>query len=305
MLSFRRREAVYGWLFILPAVVGLVFFQLGPVLVSLYLSFTNYDIVSAPKWIGLANYERLAGVDQLYVKSLGVTAYYSLLSIPLSLLVAYLTALLMNRKVSGVYVYRTLWYLPSLVPATVNGVLWLWLLNRDFGPINYFLRLVGLPAPAWLSDPAWTVPSLVLVHLWAVGNSVLIFLAGLQGVPQHLYEAAEVDGATWWHKLLHVTLPMTSSIIFFNLVIGVIQSFQVFALVYTLYTPSATEATTAGPENAGLVYVLYLYRNAFLYFKNGYASAMAWVLLLIIAALTLVVFRTQGRWVYYESSRRK
>jgi multiple sugar transport system permease protein len=247
----------------------------------------------------------LAGVDRLYLKSLGVTAYYSLLSIPLSLLVAYLTALLMNRKVAGVYVYRTLWYLPSLVPATVNGVLWLWLLNRDFGPVNYFLRLAGLPAPAWLSDPAWTVPSLVLVHLWAVGNSVLIFLAGLQGVPQHLYEAAEVDGATWWHKLRHITLPMTSSIIFFNLVIGVIQSFQVFALVYTLYTPSATEATTAGPEDAALVYVLYLYRNAFLYFKNGYASAMAWVLLLIIGALTLVVFRTQGRWVYYEASRRR
>jgi len=305
VLGFRRREAVYGWLFVLPAVLGLICFQFGPVLASLYLSFTNYDIVSAPKWIGLANYERLAGVDRLYVKSLGVTAYYSALSIPLSLLVAYLTALLMNRKVTGVYVYRTLWYLPSLVPATVNGVLWLWLLNRDFGPVNYFLRLAGLPAPAWLSDPAWTVPSLVLVHLWAVGNSVLIFLAGLQGVPQHLYEAAEVDGATWWHKLRHITLPMTSSIIFFNLVIGVIQSFQVFALVYTLYTPSPTEATTAGPEDAALVYVLYLYRNAFLYFKNGYASAMAWILLLIIGALTLVVFRTQGRWVYYEASRRR
>lgn len=304
MLTFRRREAAWGWVFVLPAILGLVFFQLGPVLASLYLSFTNYDIVSAPKWIGLANYERLAGVDQLYVKSLGITAYYSALSIPLSLLVAYLVALLMNQRVRGISVYRTLWYLPSLVPATVNGVLWLWLLNRDFGPVNYFLRLVGLPAPAWLSDPGWTVPSLVLVHLWAVGNSVLIFLAGLQGVPQHLYEAAEVDGATWWHKLRHITVPMTSSIIFFNLVIGVIQSFQVFGLVYTLFTPSATEATTAGPENAALVYVLYLYRNAFLYFKNGYASAMAWVLLLIIAALTLVVFRTQGRWVYYESGRR-
>ena len=304
MLSFRRREALFGWLFVLPAVVGLFTFQLGPVVASLYLSFTNYDIVSAPRWIGLGNYERLAGGDQLYVKSLGVTAYYSLLAIPLSLLVAYLVALLMNQKVGGISVYRTLWYLPSLVPATVNGVLWLWLLNRDFGPVNYFLRLVGLPAPAWLSDPNWTVPSLVLVHLWGVGNSVLIFLAGLQGVPQHLCEAAEVDGATWWHKLRHVTIPMTSSIIFFNLVIGIIQSFQVFGLVYVLFTPSATEATTAGPENAALVYVLYLYRNAFLYFKNGYASAMAWVLLLIIAAPTVLVFRTQGRWVYYEASRR-
>jgi multiple sugar transport system permease protein len=305
MTAFRRVEAFWGFVFVLPAVLGLLIFQLGPVLASLYLSFTSYDIVSPPKWIGFANYQRMFTEDLLYRKSLGVTTYYSLLSIPLSLVVAYLIALLMNQRVRGIAVYRTLWYLPSLVPATVNGVLWLWLLNRDFGPVNYFLRLVGLPAPAWLSDPSWTIPSLVLVHLWAVGNSILIFLAGLQGVPQHLYEAAEVDGATWWDKLRHVTLPMTSSIVFFNLVIGIIQSFQVFALVYTLYTPSPTEATSAGPENAALVYVMYLYRNAFQNFRNGYASAMAWVLLLIIMALTLVVFRTQGRWVYYEATRRK
>jgi multiple sugar transport system permease protein len=305
MISFRRREAIFGWIFILPAAIGLVVFQLGPVLASLYLSFTNYDIVSPPKWIGIANYTKLATADSLYLKSLTVTAYYSALAIPLSLLVAYLIALLMNQKVRGISVYRTLWYLPSLVPATVNGVLWLWLLNRDFGPVNFFLRLAGMPAPAWLSDPQWTVPSLVLVHLWGVGNSVLIFLAGLQGVPQHLYEAAEVDGATWRHKLWNITIPMSSSIIFFNLVIGIIQSFQVFALVFALFTPTATEATTAGPEDAGLVYVLYLYRNAFLYFRNGYASAMAWVLLLIITLFTLIVFRSQGRWVYYEGGQQK
>lgn len=305
MLNFRRREAVWGWLFVAPAVLGLLIFQLGPALVSLYLSFTSYDIVSPPRWIGLANYERLFTEDKLYQKSFGITAYYSLLAIPSSLIVAYLVALLMNQRVRGISVYRTLWYLPSLVPATVNGVLWLWLLNRDFGPVNYFLRLFGLPAPAWLSDPAWTVPSLALVHLWGLGNSVLIFLAGLQGVPQHLYEAAEVDGATWWHKFRNITIPMTSSIIFFNLVMGIIQSFQVFSLVYMLYTPPATEQGSAGPENAALVYVIYLYRNAFQNFRNGYASAMAWVLLLIIVALTLIVFKSQGRWVYYESSRKK
>lgn len=305
MLTFRRKEALWGWFFVLPAVLGLILFQLGPVIASLYLSFTNYDIVSTPRWIGLANYERLFTEDRLYMKSLGITAYYSLLAIPSSLVVAYLVAMLMNMKVRGISIYRTLWYLPSLVPATVNGVLWLWLLNRDFGPVNYFLRLGGLPAPAWLSDPSWTVPSLALVHLWGLGNSVLIFLAGLQGVPQHLYEAAEVDGATWWHKFWNVTIPMTSSIIFFNLVMGIIQSFQVFSLVYMLYTPPATEAGTAGPENAALVYVIYLYRNAFQNFRNGYASAMAWVLLLIIVALTLIVFRTQGRWVYYEASKKR
>ncbi len=185
MTAFRRAEATWGIMFVLPAVLGLLFFQLGPVLASLYLSFTSYDIVSPARWIGPQNYQRLFTEDLLYRKSLGVTIYYSVLSIPLSLLVAYLVAMLMNQRVRGISVYRTLWYLPSLVPATVNGVLWLWLLNRDFGPLNYFLRLVGLPSPAWLSDPDWTVPSLVLVHLWGVGNSVLIFLAGLQGVPQH------------------------------------------------------------------------------------------------------------------------
>lgn len=305
LARFRFREAIFGWLFITPAVLGLIVFQFGPVLASLYFSFTNYDIVSPPKWIGLANYQRLFTTDQLYVKSLTVTAYYSVLAIPLSLLVAYLVALLMNQKVHGISVYRTLWYLPSLVPATANGVLWMWLLNRDFGPVNFFLKLAGLPAPAWLSEPGWTVPSLVLVHIWGVGNAVLIFLAGLQGVPQHLYEAAEVDGATWWHKFWNVTVPMTSSIIFFNLVMGIIGTFQVFSIVYIIFTPSATEVSTAGPENAGLVYVLYLYRNAFQYFKMGYASAMAWILLLIILALTLLVFRSQGRWVYYEAARRK
>jgi multiple sugar transport system permease protein len=303
-LRYRLQEALIGWAFILPAVLGLLFFQLGPVLASLYFSFTNYDIVTPPKWVGLTNYVRLFTADRLYIKSLTVTAYYSALAIPLSLVVAYLVALLMNQRVRGISLYRTLWYLPSLVPATANGVLWLWLLNRDFGPVNFFLRLAGLPAPAWLSDPNWTVPALVLVHLWGVGNAVLIFLAGLQGVPQHLYEAAEVDGATWWHKFRHVTLPMTSSIIFFNLVMGIIGTFQVFSIVYIIFTPPATEIGTAGPENAALVYVLYLYRNAFQYFKMGYASAMAWVLLLIILTLTLLVFRSQGRWVYYEAVRR-
>ena len=297
------RESLFGWLFVLPAVLGLALFNLFPVVASAYLSFTSYDVVTPPKWIGLANYVRMFGGDGLYVKSLQVTAYYSALSIPLSLLVAYVIALLMNQRVHGISVFRTCWYLPSLVPAVANGALWSWLLNRDFGAVNYPLKLLGLPAPGWLLDPEWTVPSLVLIHLWGVGNSVLIFLAGLQGVPQHLYEAAEVDGANWWHKFANVTVPMTSSIIFFNLVIGIIQSFQVFSLVYILFTPPAVETGTAGPENAALVYVLYLYRNAFQYFRQGYACAMAWVLFVIIMALTVIAFRSQGRWVYYEAAK--
>jgi multiple sugar transport system permease protein len=303
--SLHRGEWLAGWLFILPCVLGLLIFRLFPVVASLGLSFTSYDIVTAPTWIGLANYQKMFFDDALYLKSLQVTAYYSAMAIPLSLVVAYGIALLMNQQVRGISIFRTCWYLPSLVPAVANGALWGWLLNRDFGPVNYPLKMLGFDPPGWLVDPEWTIPSLVIIHLWGVGNAVLILLAGLQGVPQHLYEAAEVDGATWWDKFRNVTLPMTSSIIFFNLVIGIAQSFQVFALVYVLYTPPAIETGTAGPENAALVYVLYLYRNAFQYFRHGYASAMAWVLFLIIMALTVLAFRSQGRWVYYEAGQSK
>jgi len=298
------QEALFGWLVVTPAVLGLIIFSLYPVVTSLYLSFTRYDIVSPPQWIGLQNYVKLTTGDMLYRKSLGVTVYYSLLAIPSSLIVAYSIALLMNQRVRGISVYRTCWYLPSLVPGVAVAMLWGWLLNRDFGPINYPLKLLDLPAPGWLIDPQWTVPSLVLIQLWGVGNAVLIFLAGLQGVPQHLYEAAEVDGAGWWHRFRNVTLPMTTPIIFFNLIIGIIQSFQVFTIVYALFANDPiTSNGEAGPENAAMVYVLYLYRNAFQNFQNGYASAMAWVLFLIITVLTIIAFRTQGRWVYYETKK--
>ena len=292
-------------MFILPAVLGLLMFRLFPVVASLYLSFTTFDIVTAPKWVGFANYVKMFTDDGLYIKSLQVTAYYSALAIPLSLVVAFSIALLMNQRVKGISFFRTAWYLPSLVPAVANGALWGWLLNRDFGPINYPLKVAGFDPPGWLVDPEWTIPSLVLIHLWGVGNATLILLAGLQGVPQHLYEAAEVDGASWWDKFCNVTIPMTSAIIFFNLIIGIAQSFQVFALVYVLFTPPAIETGTAGPENSALVYVLYLYRNAFQYFKHGYASAMAIVLFLLIMLLTYIAFRSQDRWVYYEAQSAK
>jgi multiple sugar transport system permease protein len=293
-------EAVEGWLFVAPAVLGLVIFNAIPVVASFGLSFTKYDIVSAPTFVGLDNYVGLLTRDRLFGKSAGITLQYAALSIPLSVLVAYIIALLMSQEVRGIGVYRTLWYLPSLVPAVVTGALWGWLLNKEFGPINYPLKLLGLPAPGWLVDPEWVVPSLVLIRLWAMGNAVLIFLAGLKGVPEHLYEAATVDGANWWHKFRHVTLPMTSSIIFFNLVMNIIGAFQVFSVVFVIYSAGRT-GQTAGPANSALVYVLYLYRNAFAYFRNGYACAMAWILFMVIMALTFLAFRTQKLWVYYET----
>ncbi|MEM7033372.1 MAG: sugar ABC transporter permease [Chloroflexota bacterium] len=296
-LSFE--ETMFGWLFIIPAVLGLVLFKLGPVLASLYLSFTKYEIISSPRWIGFANYTKLVG-DDLWLKSIEVTIRYVLLSVPLTLIAAYLIALLMSRNVKGINTYRTIWYLPSVVPIVASATIWRWGLNPEFGPINYPLKLVGIPAPRWLTDPDWIIPSIVFISLWSLGNTVLIFLASITGVPKSYYEAAEVDGAGPWAKFRHVTVPMTSSIIFYQLIVNIINSFQVFGIAYVLFV-SNPSASSAGPDNAALFYVLYMFRNAFGYFRNGYASAMAWILFVVVMLLTWLLFYSQSRWVYYET----
>ncbi|MFZ4658389.1 MAG: carbohydrate ABC transporter permease [Caldilineaceae bacterium] len=301
-LPFYRRlsfeETFWGWLFVIPAVLGLLLFRFGPVLASLYFSFTKYDILSPPQWVGLANYRTMLA-DEYWQKSIQVTLNYTVLFIPLSLLVAYSIGLLMSQELRGITVYRTMWYLPSLVPTVASAIVWRWALNPEFGPVNYPLRLLGLDVPGWLTDPDWIIPSVVLIQLWGLGNAALIFLAAIKGVPATFYEAAEVDGANAWVKFCQITLPMTSSVIFFQLIMSVIASFQVFGVAYILFSGQTT-SDPAGPGNAALFYVLYTFRNAFGYFKNGYASAMAWVMFLVILLLTLILFRTQKRWVYYE-----
>lgn len=296
-LSFE--ETFWGWAFILPAVLGLLIFKLGPVLASLGLSFTKYEIISAPSWIGLANYTRLIN-DDLWLKSVWVTLKYVGLFVPSAMVTAYAIALLMSRDLRGINFYRTIWYLPSVVPAVASATIWRWGLHPEFGPINYPLKLFGLPAPRWLTDPDWIIPSIVFISLWGLGNTVLIFLASIKGVPPTFYEAAEVDGANAWERFRHVTLPLTSSIIFYQLIVSVIGSFQVFGVAYVLFVTNPS-ASSAGPDNAALFYVLYMFRNAFGYFRNGYASAMAWVLFVVIMALTALLFYSQNRWVYYES----
>lgn len=296
-LSFE--ETLFGWLFIVPAVLGLLFFRLGPVFASLYLSFTKYEIITAPKWIGFANYTKLVN-DALWLRSIEVTLWYVSLFVPLSLTCAYTIALLMSRNVRGITSYRTLWYLPSVVPVVASATIWRWGLNPEFGPINYPLKVLGLPAPRWLTDPDWIVPSIVFIGLWGLGNSVLIFLASITSVPRTFYEAAEVDGANLWARFRHVTLPLTSSIIFYQLIVTVINSFQVFGVAYVLFV-SNPSASSAGPDNAALFYVLYMFRNAFGYFRNGYASAMAWILFLVVMLLTIILFYSQRSWVYYET----
>lgn len=296
-LSFE--ETFWGWLFIVPAVLGVLFFKLGPVLASLALSFTKYEIISSPKFIGVANYSKLM-TDDLWLKSVEVTLRYVLYFVPTSMIAAYAVALLMARNVSGINLYRTIWYLPSVVPVVASAVIWKWGLHPEFGPINYPLKVLGLPAPRWLTDPDWIIPSIVFISLWALGNTVLIFLASIKGVPRSLYEAAEVDGAGAWTRLRHITIPMTSSIIFYQLIVTIIGSFQVFGIAYVLFVTNPS-ASSAGPNNAALFYVLYMFRNAFGYFRNGYASAMAWVLFVVIMLLTWLLFYSQKRWVYYEA----
>jgi multiple sugar transport system permease protein len=291
-------ETFWGWAFIIPAVLGLILFRFAPVLASLYFSFTKYDILSPPQWIGLTNYRGLVN-DTYWLKSIQVTLNYTILFIPLSLIVAYIIGLLMSQELRGISFYRTMWYLPSLVPTVASAVVWRWALNPEFGPVNYPLRALGYDAPGWLTDPDWIIPSVVLIQLWGLGNAALIFLAAIKGVSPTYYEAAEVDGANAWVKFWWITLPMTSSVIFFQLIMTVIASFQVFGVAYILFSGQTT-SDPAGPGNAALFYVLYTFRNAFGYFKNGYASAMAWSMFVVILLLTFILFRTQKRWVYYE-----
>lgn len=299
-----RRQTLDGYLLASPAILGLLIFTAYPVIYTFYLSFTDYKFVDTPTWIGLANYREMLFHDDLFRKSLVQTLYYCAVSIPLTLIGSFFVAILLNQGVRGISIYRTIWYLPTLVPAAAAAALWRWILNRDFGIVNDLLYRLGLPTPGWLVEPQWTIPALAIVAFWTgLGGTMLIFLAGLQGVPTHLYEAAELDGANAWNRLRNITIPMMSPIIFFNLILGIIGSFQAFTTVYLIYTPTGGSGS-AGPSNSALLYLVYLYRNAFQYFRVGYAAALSWALFLVIVILTLIMFRLQRRWVYYETEAR-
>jgi len=277
----------------MPWILRFLWLDLGPFIASLYLSFTEYSVLSSPKWIGLDNFIRALTDDRLFWKSVWNTVYYAGVSVPLGLIMGFSVALVLNSKIRGVTIYRTCFYLPSIVPSVASAVLWLWLLNASrIGLLNYALGKVGIEPINWLGDPAMAKPSLILMSLWGVGGGMIIYLAGLQSIPEHLYEAAEIDGANWWQRLHRITIPLMTPTIFFNLIMGIIGSFQVFNAAFII--------TQGGPANATLFYMLYLYNNAFSYFKMGFASALAWMLFVIILALTVIVFRTSGRWVYYE-----
>ena len=291
-----RREALIGYLFISPWLIGFLVFLAGPIVASLALSFTRYKPGQLPVWMGLDNYARMFG-DDLFYHSLRVTTVYTLLSVPTGLIVALGLAMLLNQKVPGQRFFRTIFYMPSLISGVAVALVFAWIFNARYGIVNYALSLIGLPGPNWLSDPDWTMYAFVIMSLWGVGGTVVIFIAALQGVPVALYEAADLDGASPWRKFLNITLPMISPVVLFALVTGVIATFQTFSVAYII--------TQGGPANASLFYLLYLYRNAFSWFEMGYASALAWLLFLIIAVCTAILLRSSNMWVHYEGLGKK
>ena len=294
-LSLARREALTFYLLISPWLLGLVIFVLGPMIASLFISFTRWDLLSPAKFVGLQNYEKMFTRDPLFWQSLKVTVLYTLVYVPLELVGGLVLALLMNQKLRFRGVFRTIYYLPSVLPGVAFVVLWMWILNPDVGLINTLLSYVGIQGPRWLADPQWALPALLMMSLWGLGRTMVIYLASLQGIPQHLYEAAAIDGANTWQCFWKITLPMLTPTLFFNLVLSVISTFQTFT--------SAFVATDGGPLDSTLFYVLYLFRQAFQFFNMGYASALAWILFLLILGLTLVIVRSADRWVYYEGGR--
>ena len=293
MSRLARREAIEGYIGISPWLIGFAIFMAFPILASLGLSFTNWRITVAPEWVGLRNYIRMFTTDPDFYQSLKVTFTYVAISLPLNLVVGLCLAMLLNAKVPALGFFRTLFYLPVVLSGVSVALMWMWLLNPDYGVVNTLLALIGIQGPQWFWHPNTALLSVALMSLWRVGGSVIIYLAGLQNVPPHLYEAAEMDGAGFWAKLFNVTLPMLTPTIFFQLVMELIEAFRVFTAVYVI--------TNGGPVRSTLFYMFYMFRSAFVDFEMGYASALAWLISVIIMAFTLLVFKSSALWVYYES----
>ncbi len=290
-------EEIDFYIGISPWLIGFLLFTGGPILASLGISFTEWKLITPPTWVGADNYVRLFTRDPLFWVALTNTAYYTFLSVPLGVVAALLIAMLVNQKVPGVALFRTIFYLPSVTAGVAVALLWFWIFNPEFGLLNYALSLIGIQGPEWLLSQQWAKPALILMSLWSVGSGMVIFLAGLQGLPQHLYDAARIDGATQWQEFRHVTMPMLTPVLFFMLVVSTISSFQTFTNVYVM--------TRGGPGTSTLMISLYLYENAFEFLKMGYASALAWVLFAAILVLTVIQFRLANRWVYYEGDLRQ
>jgi len=286
-----RDRTIAGYVCALPWIMGFLIFTLGPIGISIIMSFTEYNVLNPPKFIGGQNYVKLLTGDPLFWKSLYNTFYITVFGVPFSIVVGLLIALLLNIKIKGITTFRTIFYLPAIVPIVASSLLWMWMYNPRFGLINFLLSHVGIQCPNWLSNKTWAKPAIIFMGLWGAGAGMIIYLAGLQGIPKQLYEAAIIDGANWYRKFTNITIPMLTPTIFFNMVMSVIAHFQVFTQAYIM--------TQGGPADSTLFYVYYLFNQAFRYFNMGYASALAWILFIIILIATLVQFRLASKWVYY------
>jgi multiple sugar transport system permease protein len=309
LLSRQLRRDLRAYLFLSPWLIGLLAFTAYPTLASFYFSMTKYNILNPPRWVGTDNFVKLFTKDPLFWTTVWNTSYYTLLSVPLGLALALGLALLLNQSRHGIGLYRTAFYLPSLVPAIVITLVWSVMLDPRLGLVNTALRAVGLPGPGWLRSAAWSKPALILMALWSgSGPAMLIFLAGLKDVPASLLDAAMIDGANRWQRFRYVVLPLLTPTIFFNLIIGIIGSFQVFTIAFIATSASGVAGSGtggAGPLNSLLMYMVLLYRNAFRYFDMGYASAMALTMFIVLVLLTLVVVRSSDYWVHYEGGLRR
>ena len=294
-LTMKKKEGLLGYLFASPWIIGFFIFTLYPVCSSLYYSFTSYNTLQSPKWIGLQNYIHMFTKDPLFFKSLWNTAFYAVLSVPLGIIAGVLVAMLLNQKVKGMRVFRTIFYLPTIASSVATALLWMWIMEPNFGILNTFLAKIGITGPGWLTDPAWSKPSLILMSLWSVGGGMLIYLAALQDVPVSLYESASLDGAGGLKQFFNITLPLITPTLFFNPITGIIGGLQVFNQAFIM--------TNGGPAYSTYFYAYHLYTKAFTDYSMGYASALAWVLLVITLVLSMIVFKTSNRWVYYDGEQ--
>jgi len=289
----QARDAIWGYVFLLPWIIGLLVFFLGPIIFSFLLSFTEYDVISPPKFIGLANYAKAFFGDDLFWPSILRTSEYSAIVVPVSLIGGLGLAIMLNRGLRGTNVFRSIFFIPTLTPAVALVLLWGWLLQPEIGPVNFVLKQVGIQGPIWLQSKDWALPSIILINLWASigGNTMIIFLAGLQGVPPEMYEAASIDGANGWSKFVNITLPMISPTFFFNLVLGVIGALKVFTTAFV--------ATQGGPAYSTWFYALHIYQQAFAFFKMGYGTALAWIFVVLLLTFTYLQIVLSRRWVFY------
>ncbi len=296
-LKMSTHEAIWGYVFLMPWILGMIFFVGGPIIASLVLAFCKWDLITPPQFVGMDNFIKIMS-DPKFWKSLYNTFYYTIFAVPIGIVGSIIVALLMNQKWKSVRLLRTIYYLPSVTAGVASAIIWMWLFNPDFGLINYFLGKLGIKGPLWLASEEWSKPALIIMSLWGVGGNMIIYLAGLQGIPRQLYEAAEIDGANIFQKFWNITLPMLSPVIFFNLIMSIVWSFQIFTQVYVMTQGQG------GPADSTLVLVLYIYQKAFKFHQMGYASALAWILFIIILIATMLQFKF-SKWVYYEGELKK